>query len=107
MRLCDLATSIRSANAGASQITMDIAFADRATFEAVVASGCPDPSSVSRLYGVEVGEVQIHPYRPANTIKVTIPRAVVSGGMEERDFDGVQQYVPLLYLEVELPCRTE
>ena len=102
MRLCDLATSIKSGNAGASQITMDIAFADRETFEAVVASGCPDPSAVSRLYGVEVGQVQIHCYRPANTIKVTIPRAVISGGMEERDFDGVQQYVPLLSLEVGL-----
>jgi Domain of unknown function (DUF4387) len=102
VKLCDLAASIKSANAGASQLTMDIAFADRATFEAVVASGCLDPSAVSRLYRVDESEVQIHWYRPANTIKVTIPRAVISGGMEERDFDGVQQYVPLLYVEVGL-----
>jgi len=100
VRLCDLATSIKSANAGATLITMDVAFSDPNRFEAVAAGGALNPDAVARLYLVDPAQVQIHHYRPSSTIKVTIPRRVPSGGVEERDFDGVQQYIPLLYLEV-------
>jgi Domain of unknown function (DUF4387) len=99
-RLSEVAASIKSANAGASQITMDVAFADETTFERVARSGLLNAEVIARIYRVDPGAVEIHHYRPAHTIKVTMPRAVLSGGIEENDFDGVQQYIPLLDLEV-------
>jgi hypothetical protein len=99
-RLSDVAASIKSANAGASQITMDVAFADPDTFERVARSSLVNAEVIARIYRVDADDVEIHLYRPALTIKVTMPRAVLSGGIEENDFDGVQQYIPLLDLEV-------
>jgi hypothetical protein len=101
MKLSEIATSIKSANAGATQITLDIAFADPAAYRRVIASGALNKALISQLYKVDPAEVEIYDYDPANTIKVTVPRAVVSGGIEERDFDGVQQYIPLLDIEVD------
>ena len=103
MRIAEVASAIKSANAGASQITIDIVFADWDTYELVAAERWPDPSVVAGLYRVDPDEVRVHHYRPARTVKVTIPRAVVSGGVDERDFDGVQQYVPILDLELDIP----
>lgn len=100
--LSTIAAFIKSANAGASLITFDIGFADAATFDRVVRSGSIDASVIGALYGVPAAEVRIYPYLPSSTIKITIPRAVISGGPEERDFDGVQQFAPLLDLPVTL-----
>jgi hypothetical protein len=105
VKLCEVASVIKSANAGASQITIDVVFADPETYEKVISAGCPDPAALAALYRVGARDVVVHHYSPANTIKITIPRAVVSGGMDERDFDGVQQYVPLLDLEVDVDAR--
>jgi hypothetical protein len=100
MKLSEVANSVKSANAGATQITMDIAFRDFATYRKVFESGALAPAVIAPLYRIDPAEVEIHDYDPASTIKITIPRAVVSGGIAERDFDGVQQYIPLLSIEV-------
>lgn len=99
-RLSDAASFIKSANAGASQLTFDIGFSDPARFNAVLASGAISREAVARLYRLRPEDVAIHPYVPASTIKITVPRPVISGGVEERDFDGVQQFIPLLDLEI-------
>jgi hypothetical protein len=101
MKLSQIATSIKSANAGATQITLDIAFADPSAYRRVVASGGLSKALIADLYKVDVSEVEIYDYDPASTIKITVPRAVVSGGIEERDFDGVQQYIPLLDIQID------
>ena len=100
MKLDEAASFIKSANAGASQLTFDIGFADPARFRAVVASGAISREAVAKRYRIRPEDVAIHPYTPASTIKITIPRPVISGGVEERDFDGVQQFIPLLDLEI-------
>jgi hypothetical protein len=99
-RLSDIAAFIKSANAGATQLTFDIGFPDRSTFEQIVRSGVIDAAKIASLYNIDAGDVAIHHYEPASTIKITIPRATRSGGVDERDFDGVQQYPPLLGIEV-------
>lgn len=100
MKLDAIAKFIKSANAGASQLTFDIGFADAASYRRVVASGVLDAGRIARLYQVAVEDVQIHAYDPAWVIKITIPRREIAGGVAERDFDGVQQFVPLLDLEI-------
>jgi hypothetical protein len=101
-RLSDVASFVKSANAGATMLTFDIGFASRDAFDRVVASGSITPQSIMGLYGVRAGEVAIYAYAPALMVKITIPRPVMSGGVAERDFDGVQQFAPLLDLDVPL-----
>lgn len=100
MRLGDLAPGMKGRNAGASWLTFDIAFKDLAAFERAVASGVIDAALIAGLYGVREDEVRIFVYRPAQAIKVTIPRASFAGGIEESDFDGAQQFAPLLDVEI-------
>lgn len=99
MKLVDIASFIKSSNAGASYLTFDIGFPDRKTFERVVQSEIISAALISRLYPVAPADVQIYAYRPSMAIKITIPRPVMSGGLAERDFDGVQQFAPLLDIE--------
>jgi len=103
VRLGDVASTIKSSNAGASWLTFDIRFPDRATYEHVVAAQVLTPAWFSATYGVPADDVAVYAYDPAIAIKVTIPRGGVTGGVDETDFDGVQQFAPLLDLELPAP----
>jgi hypothetical protein len=103
MKLVDVATFIKSSNAGASYLTFDIGFPDHERFEEVVSSQVLTPALIAGLYRIAPEDVRIFAYAPSAAIKITIPRPVMSGGLAERDFDGVQQFAPLL--DVEGPWR--
>jgi len=103
MKLSEIAFFIKSNNAGATFLTFDVGFKDERSFELVLASGAIDEPTIERLYPFARGNVKIYSYRPALVIKVTVPRPSTSGGPAERDFDGVQQFAPLL--DIEVPCR--
>src|SRR5204862_3230126 len=51
-RLVELAKTIRSKNAGVDQITFDVIFADRESYELVKRSGALTADVVSRLYAI-------------------------------------------------------
>lgn len=102
MKLADVAAFIKSNNAGAAYLTFDIGFLDERTFEAAVNSRAINADSVAALYPYAEGNVQVFVFPPARVIKITIPRPTPSGGADERDFDGVQQYAPLLELTLPL-----
>jgi len=98
--LKNLAKVIRSKNAGALQITLDVMFADEATYVRVRDSGALDAHQVARLYGLSHNEVSVIPYDVAYAIKVTIPRAHPSGDPADSDVYGAQQHAPLLDIAV-------
>lgn len=100
MRLSQLARMVKSNNAGATYLTFDIVFEDLQGLNRVRASGALSPAAVAGLYRIPPGDVRIFAFEPTFTIKITIPRPFPSGGVEERDFDGVQQFAPLLDLEI-------
>lgn len=100
MTLDDIASFIKSTNAGATRLTFDIGFPDEATYQRVVDGKVIRPETIHALYGVPLDSIEIYEYAPAQIIKVTIPRGTMSGGLEERDFDGVQQFAPLLGIAV-------
>lgn len=99
-RLDTVASYIKSGNAGASFITFDIGFADHTQFERVSQSAGLSASAIAPLYNLAAEDISIFAYAPAMIVKITIPRAGSSGGIDERDFDGVQQFAPLLDLEI-------
>ncbi|WP_237213265.1 DUF4387 domain-containing protein [Falsiroseomonas oryziterrae] len=99
--LRDLATTIRSKNAGVDHITFDLIFRERANFERVRDSGVLSRAKVAALYGIPEERVtDFVVFEPANAIKFTIRRARPSGSPGESDVFGAQQYAPLFAIEV-------
>jgi Domain of unknown function (DUF4387) len=97
-----LASIIKSNNAGAASLTFDIVFPDSHTYDAVRSAGVITPALIARLYRVRAEDIQLFHSDILHAIKITIPRQSPAGGVDERDFDGTQQYVPLLGVKVDL-----
>ncbi len=99
--LVELAKTIRSKNAGVDQITFDIVFKDRETYELVKRSRALTPEVVMRLYSVGRERITTFvEFDPALAIKFTIRRERPSGSPGERDVFGAQQYAPLFDLPI-------
>ncbi|MET0849673.1 MAG: DUF4387 domain-containing protein [Candidatus Rokuibacteriota bacterium] len=101
--LVELAKTIRSKNAGVDQITFDVIFRDRETYERVKRSGALTAETVMRLYGIPRERLTAFvEYDPGLAIKFTIRRERPSGSPGERDVFGAQQYAPLFDLQIPL-----
>lgn len=96
IRLIDIATVIRSKNAGPLQITLDILFPDMAMYELASASESLKAPALARRYEVSPQNLSVIYYRPARAIKVVIDRPVVAGSPGDSDVYGAQQHLPLL-----------
>ena len=101
-KLKDLATIIRSKNAGAFQLTMDIIFGDKETYEKVKQTGVISRKLFATLYKVPEDVVEFIEYDQAYAFKGTIPRWVGSGDLTDSDIYGAQQHAPLLDVEVSI-----
>lgn len=101
-RIRDLAKACKSKNAGPYEVTLDIMFGDRETFDKVRASGVIRPALFARLYGVPEASVQLTEYPPAFAFKATFERRIASGAIGDTDVYGAQQHAPLLDVEIPL-----
>jgi hypothetical protein len=100
-RLYELASTIRSKNAGVDHITFDIMFRDRANFERVRDSGVLSAGSMATLYRVPRERVtDFVVFEPANAIKFTIRRSRPSGSIPDTDVFGCQHYPPLFDVKI-------
>jgi hypothetical protein len=100
-KLVELASTIRSKNAGVDHITFDLMFRERANFERVRDSGVLSRAFVARLYKVAEERVtDFVVFEPANAIKFTIRRLEPSGSFPDADVFGSQQYPPLFDVEI-------
>lgn len=100
MKLNDIAAILRSKNAGPLTVTFDIMFACKEDYLRVRDSGALTKAAVSELYNVKEEDVDIIPYDIVDSIKVTIPRATISGALDDTDIYGCQQQVPLSNLMI-------
>ena len=102
-KLTEIASVIRSKNAGPYELTFDIIFHSDDLFAAVVRGGSLTKELFARLYRVPEEKIYaVIPYPPAKAIKVTMERIRPSGSLGETDVYGAQQHGPLLALEVSL-----
>ena len=98
-RLIDIANVVRSKNSGPYELTLDIMFKDRESFERVERSGVINHALIAKLYGVSEADItHIVAFAPANAIKITFKRPLASGSIGETDVYGAQQHAPLLSL---------
>lgn len=99
--IIDLATVIRSKNAGPFELTFDLIFKDRETYEKVKKTKIITRELIARLYHIPVENVLYFvEFDAANAIKATIVRPVDSGSIGETDVYGAQQHVPLLGIKI-------
>jgi hypothetical protein len=99
-KLAELASLIRSKNAGPFQLTFDIMFDDRERYERVKASGRISAATIAKVYGVREADVLFFFVDNALAIKASIPRPVFQGDLGDPDGHGGQQYAPLMDIEI-------
>lgn len=101
--LGEMASVIRSKNAGPFQITVDIMFAEERDYRRVLASGAVSAGDVAARYGVEPSQVDIIPFDRVRAIKITIPRrwgSRGSGSARDCDVYGAQQHGPIVDIAI-------
>ena len=92
---------IRSKNAGPFELTFDIMFKDRESFERVRRGGQLSPESISLLYRVPVHQVRYFVLEDLLAIKFSFPRPAFSGDIDDTDVYGGQFHGPLTTLPVD------
>ena len=99
-KLSNLASLIRSKNAGPFMLTFDILFSEESIYERVKNSGALTRNVVAKQYGLSENEVQFFFCDKALAIKASIPRPTIQGDIGDADGHGGQQYIPLMDIEV-------
>jgi hypothetical protein len=94
----DVARIVRSKNAGPTQLTLDVLFADEAGFRRGLAG--VTAQTVAQRYGRAASDITVIPYPPAFALKIVMPRPHSAGAPGDRDVYGAQQHGPLLELPV-------
>ena len=91
---------IRSRNAGAFVVSIDVIFRDEASYRRALDANVFDPTRIGELYHLDASVVRVIPHEITWGIKVTMPRQAPSGAITDTDIDSAQSYVPLLSLTV-------
>jgi hypothetical protein len=102
-KLGDLASVIRSKNAGPFQVTIDIMFANAADYRRVLDASTFTAAEVARRYHIAERDVAVIAFERVHAVKITIPRrwgTRGSGSAGDRDVYGAQQHGPLVDLEI-------
>jgi hypothetical protein len=94
--LGELASHVRSKNAGPFWVTIDAFFPDRRTYDIAAADGALTPASVAALYRMPETSIQIFRIPELEVIKISFPRRTPQGSIEDRDIHAAHQHIPLL-----------
>jgi hypothetical protein len=99
--LGQLATHVRSKNAGPFWVTVDIFLPDAAAYErAAASSALTDVDAIATRYAVSPNEVKVFRLPDLRAVKISFPRPSAQGGAHDRDMHSGQQYVPLLDIDI-------
>jgi len=101
-KIRDIALVCKSKNAGPFELTIDVVFGDRDTYDKVKGTGVLGPELVGRLYQVEPSSVLFTAYDAGLAFKATIPRLLPAGEIGDTDVYGCQQHAPMLDVDIPL-----
>lgn len=101
----ELASQVRSKNAGPFWITLDVFFRNESDYRLVTGSTALSQEAIGRLYRVDPAAVKYFEHPDILALKISFPRPVTAGSFEDRDLHAGQQHVPLLGLQ--LPSRND
>ena len=101
--LRDVASVIRSKNAGPYELTLDVLIRDKDLYQRMKAANVIDRSVIAKLYRIPEKDVlDIVWFENALAVKATVVRPLPSGALGERDVYGAQQHAPLMGFTFEL-----
>ena len=101
--LREVASVIRSKNAGPFELTFDVILKTDDMFEKMREADVINKKTVAALYCIEESDVISVVWFPsAKAVKATIVRPMASGALGERDVYGAQQHAPLMNFCFEL-----
>ena len=99
-KLWQVTKLIRSKNAGPFELTFDVIFKDHVTYQRVRDAHLINAQWFAGKYRLKPEVVSIINYDAASAIKITIPRPVISGDIDDTDVFGGQQHGPLVDIEI-------
>lgn len=98
--LGQLATLVRSKNAGPFWITIDIFCDTAAAYHAIATPGVITADRIAALYRVEASAIKIFLLDDLRAVKISFPRPAAQGSACDRDMHSGQQYVSVMNLSV-------
>ena len=98
--LGEVATIVRSKNAGPFWVTVDVFAGSDADYRDVCDSPLTDAACIAAVYGVDEGSVEVHRVDALRAVKISFPRPLPQGSLGDTDQHAGQQYVALLDLPV-------
>ena len=98
--LTELASVIRSKNAGPLCVTLDLFFRDQESYERAAQSDALNINAIAALYGLLRTQIRRFDMPEILAIKLSMPRTVCAGHPGDGDLYGAQQHGPLLSLRV-------
>jgi len=98
--LGELATLVRSKNAGPFWVTIDIFLPDTPSYDRATRSPVTDVQTIGTLLGIDDAHIRVFKLPALHAIKISFPRPVTQGARRDRDMHAGQQYVPLLAMQV-------
>lgn len=99
-KVSEVCRHVRSKVAGPFWITVDLMFDSRENFERYSDSPALSADSIASIYRVDPATVSLFPIPTLKVLKISYPRPVPQGSVEERDLHSGQQYAYLLDLEL-------
>ena len=100
MQLYEMASLIRSKNAGPFVLTFDILFPDEESYLRVRDSGRLTAEEFARRYKISHNEVRFFTCDNARAFKISIPRPYPAGDPADADLHGGQQAAALYDIEI-------
>jgi hypothetical protein len=101
--ITEISKVIRSKNSSPFELTLDIILKTKEYYGLLKKKECINKKIISELYNISENKInRIIFFDPANAIKITLMRNVVSGSPGDTDVYGAQQHGPLLNLKVDI-----
>ena len=99
-KISEMASLMRSKNAGPFTLTIDIMFYEQEKYERVKNSGAISREIVASAYKLPSEKVQFFFCDNAFAIKASLPRPYIQGDLRDADSHQGQQYAPLMDIEI-------
>lgn len=100
MKLSEIASLIRSKNAGPFIITVDVMLKDDLSYEWLTKRSSFGAADVGALYSINPSDVRVSYHPTVTSIKYSFPRQTPSGGEFDTDVLGCQFHGPLCEVEL-------
>jgi Domain of unknown function (DUF4387) len=97
----DVATLVRSKNAGPFWQTLDVFLGDDDAYRQVAQAPGLNEAAIGHAYRVDPATVRIFRLPAIRVVKISFPRATSQGGVHDRDMHAGQQHVPLARLPLD------